>query len=273
MRTQSVAVGLLVLSAIGGNIFAQGLPLLTSRGYSELDQASLQRVVSVVALEGRVTDSFFVVMPPREEALVGLEKAGARGALQLQVHLGPSIQSNGFIKNYVGGVSGELKMLEPEDAVWRLRVNCFLRFVPIVLFEVGTGRVLLRAPIELARSNWSVGSVRASLALDGYLSGNVVTWVNARLWQDQALQVAVPDLQALDVIAPGRVDLPERSDRLPAALSTQGSESWPAYRCCRQSYDRCVIVEGTCSPWPCDPYCDYCGLVDFDCSCPNTCFF
>jgi len=147
MKTQCVAVGSLVLSTIGGNLLAQALPLLTSRSYSEIDPASLQRVVSVVPLEGRVTDSFFVVMLPREEALVGLESAGARAVLQLQVHLGPSIQSNGFIKNYVGGLAGELKMIEPDNAVWRVRVNCFLRFLPIVLFEVETGRVLLRAPI------------------------------------------------------------------------------------------------------------------------------
>jgi len=111
------------------------------------------------------------------------------------------------------------------------------------------------------------------LALDGYLSGNVITWLEARLWQGEALRVAVPNLQPLDVLAPGRVEAPEGSLGLPAALRTQGSELLLLYRCCEQSYDRCVIIEGTCSPWPCDPYCDVCGPVGFGCSCPNTCFF
>lgn len=135
MNTGSAVVALLTLSLLVGDCYAQALPLLTGPGHSELDPSSLQRVANVVPTEGRVTDSFFVVLPAGDQAPVALEKAGVRAALRLQVHLGPSVQSTDYIKNFVNGVSGDLTIMGPESPVWRLRVNSFLRFVPIVLFE------------------------------------------------------------------------------------------------------------------------------------------
>ena len=112
----------------------------------------------------------------------------------------------------------------------------------------------------------TTSAIHTALTLKGKLSGDQIVWQEGTFWMDDAMQALFPDsLPISSLLPPGMQD---------AVLLPLTSTKSDAIRCCRGSFERCVVViDEPCKSWPeqCAPFCDVCGFADYICSCPNAC--